>query len=377
MTPPRKARPSDYDDLIRFLNSIFHKGMDLEYSHIYKPTSKDMANNIVVLDGGHIVGCVGIFPMTFVCGDVRLSVAGIGGVSTEPEYRGQGTMTELLNKAISVMQRQNYDLSILWGDRLRYNHFGWENAGRQYVFSIDRRHVTPRKPEGAEIRPLSLSTDDLKRIPRLCKQRELRVHRTPQQLKSVLSRYTYETWVWRKGRDFAYMTVKGTTKDRELIESGGDLGGLEDLLSFLVEKYELENLRGTVSVGRNPYLSFILRHSSEWGIRFIGMVKILNLRSVLEKFSKQIKRKWGASGLRHSLTLEMTDSDQFATLHLGKRERVGDKKKEPVLRLSNTEMVRLVFGTVPPTHSLNLDESFGYLDSIFPLDFHVPRLDYV
>ncbi len=374
---PRKATVSDYDDLIRFLNGIFGIRMDLQYSHIYKRTQKDMSNNILLRDGNRITSCVGIFPMTLVCGDARLSVGGIGGVSTDPNFRGQGLMTMLLNTSIAVMQRRNYDLSILWGDRHRYNQFGWENAGRQYAFKIDRRHVSNGKAIGAEIRPFSNSRADLHEIAQVHEGRERRVLRTRAQLKSVLNRHTYESWVWRNRRAFAYITIKGEAKDRELIEFGGSLSGLDDLLRFLFEKYQLESLRGTMAVSQSPYLRFIIDRSTEWGIRFIGMVKILNLKSVLQKFAPQLGSRCGSQGLKGELTLEMTNSAQVATLHLGNQVTVDDRKRDPNIRLSDTEMVRLILGTIPPSQALALDTSLGYLDALFPLDFYIGRLDYV
>jgi len=377
VTPPRKATASEYDELIVFLNRIFRIRMDRQYSHIYKPTRKDMSKNIIIRDGERIVSCVGIFPMTLVCGEVQLSVGGIGGVSTKPRYRGQGLMTTLLNNSISMMRRRKYDISILWGDRRRYASFGWENAGRQYAFNIDRRHVSPGKAIDAEIPRFSNSAADLREIAQLHDERELRVLRTPQQLKSVLNRHTYNTWVWRKDGAFAYMTMKGRTKDRELIEFGGDPSGLDDLLRFLFNEYKLENLKGTIAVSRSPYLPFIISRSSQWGVRFIGMVKILNLKSVLEKFVPQIDRRCRGLGLKGDLTLEMTDSQQVASLRFGKSVTVGDRKKGPSLLLSDTEMVRLILGTIPPSHAFELDKSLDYLDSLFPLDFYVGRLDYV
>jgi len=352
-----------------------------------------MANNIVLVEDGHIISCVGIFPLEFICGDVVLSVGGIGGVSTDPQYRGRGLMTKLLNKAVSAMQEQNYDISILWGDRLRYNHFGWENAGRQYVFNIHRRHVLPTTAMRAAVRPLSTTGNDLKRIARLYEQMELRVHRTPEQFNSVFSRGTYETWIREKGEDFAYMTVRGAARDRELIEFGGDSGGLDELLSFLFAKYELDNLTAKLGVSPGPYIPFLVARSSDWSVRFIGMVKILNLSSVLKKFARQIEKKCHGLGLKGSLTLEMTSGSseavgcasggspptcaQFATLKFADGVKVTDRRAEPVLSLSDTEMVRLIFGTVAPSHSLHLDQSLAYLDAIFPLDFYVPRLNYV
>lgn len=379
MTSPRKGTAADYDQLIAFLNSIFRLRMDLEYGHIYKPTQKHMSNNLIIDEDNRIISCVGIFPMTLVCGDVHLSAGGIGGVSTDPRYRGEGLMSMLLNKAISMMQRRNYDISILWGDRRRYGHFGWENGGRQYAFNIDRRNVTPGGPADGKIRPFSNLKEDLREIARLYEQRELRVLRTPQQLKSVLNRHTYETWVWRKGEAFAYVTVKGETTNRELIEFDGDLAGLDALLGFLFEKYHLENLKGTVSVSPSPCLPFIISQSSEWGVRFIGMVKILNLKSVLQKFAPQIEKRCRGLGHRGNLTLEVAPPrrGQIASLHFGRSVTVSDRRKEPALRLSDTEMVRLIFGTIPPSHAFGLDKSLDFLDSIFPLDFHIGRLDYV
>ncbi len=382
MTPPRKAKASEYPDLIAFLNGIFHKRMDLEYSHIYQPTAKDMANNIIVLEGGRIVSCVGIFPMTFVCGDARLSVGGVGGVSTDPEHRGRGLMTKLLDKAIAQMRRQSYDISILWGDRLRYNYFGWENAGRHYSFNINRRHVVRTTASGAEIRPLSMSGDDLGRIARFYEEWELRVERSPAELRSVFSRGTYETWVWRKGERFAYVTIKGTLGDRDLIEFGGDMEGLDNLLGFLFDRYDMENLAGALPFCQSPYLPFIISRSSAWGIGLSrrindAMVKILDLASVLRKFAGEIMKKSRGLGLKGSLTLEMSDSGQFATLLFGRSVTVADRKANPVLSLSDTSMVRLIFGPVPPSHALGLAKPLRYLDALFPLDFYVPRLNYV
>ncbi len=377
MSPPRRASVSDYDDVIAFLNRIFRQRMDLQYCHIYKPTRKDMSNNIIVREGGRIVSCVGIFPMTFVCGDVRLSVGGIGGVSTDPRYRGRGLMTKLLNEAISVVGRRGYDISILWGDRLRYNRFGWENAGRQYAFTIDRRHVSLDKATDGEIRPFSSSPGELSEISRLHEEKELRVHRTRGQLASVLNRSPYETWVWKKDGAFAYMTIRGKTKDRKLRELGGDLSGLDSLLGFLFKKYQLQSLSGTVPFCRSPYLPFLVERSSEWGVRFIGMVKILNLQSLLKKFSGQIQKKCRGLGLKGNLTLEMKESGQVASLHFGRNVAVTGRKNAHTLSLSDTEMVRLIFGTIPPSHALALRKSLSYLDSLSPLDFYVGWLDAV
>jgi hypothetical protein len=152
---------------------------------------------------------------------------------------------------------------------------------------------------------------------------------------------------------------------------------VEDLLRFLFNEYRLEDLKGTMAVSRSPSLRFVIERSSEWNVRFVGMVKILDLASVLRKFAPQIGRRCRGLGLAGHLTLEMTGNGQVATLSLGKGIRTGGRRWGRILRLSDTAMVRLLFGVIPPSHALDLPDSFDYLDALFPLDFYVGRLDYV
>ena len=56
----------------------------------------------------------------------------------------------------------NYDLLFLGGNRLRYGRFGFENAGRKFVFNISQRTKHRLKPESFEV--IKLNKDDHKEI---------------------------------------------------------------------------------------------------------------------------------------------------------------------------------------------------------------------
>ena len=68
--------------------------------------------------------------MTFVSKYHTLKVGCVGAVSTHPEYRNRGYFTSVISKVIKYAKSHDFDLLFLGGNRFRYNHFGFENAGR-------------------------------------------------------------------------------------------------------------------------------------------------------------------------------------------------------------------------------------------------------
>ena len=67
------------------------------------------------------------------------------------------------------------------------------------------------------------------------------------------------------------------------------------------------------------------------------------------------------------VTLERGDG-QSATLEIGKEVKVSDKKTANVLKLSDLDMVRLLFGLVRPSEAFKLTKEQLILDSVLPLD---------
>ena len=144
-TPPEPARPEDHQELVTFLERIFRPermgSMAAEYPHLYAPEL--MPWNLVSRHCGRIVSVVGAFPIAFYIQSARpsmvLTVGGVGGVSTCPAHRGRGLMQAGLHTAIARMRDHEYAFSMLWGDRQRYAHFGYEDAGTELRGRAQRR----------------------------------------------------------------------------------------------------------------------------------------------------------------------------------------------------------------------------------------------
>lgn len=61
----------------------------------------------------------------------------VGTVSTRPECQQLGFMHALMNAVDKECREKNLVFSLLTGQRQRYNFFGFEKAGFQYVFEFD------------------------------------------------------------------------------------------------------------------------------------------------------------------------------------------------------------------------------------------------
>ena len=136
---------NDFEELIVFLDGAFECPLDHSFRQflplIYQPTDALMSCNLAIRRAGRIAAVVGVFPITWHFGDTVLRVAGVGGVSTDPELRGQGLMSRLMEQASECIREGGYHLSHLGGQRQRYNYYGWETAGVRSSLTVNRANL--------------------------------------------------------------------------------------------------------------------------------------------------------------------------------------------------------------------------------------------
>ncbi len=143
----RYARPEDFDDLIKLIDSVFgfpNERTEGFLSLLPKLYEKEKPNNIVVEHNSELVGAVGLFRREIKVGNETLVSVGVGTVACRADMRGSGIMTKLMQRATEEIKASGADLSDLGGRRHRYGHFGYECAGRVYNFRVRAdfiRHV--------------------------------------------------------------------------------------------------------------------------------------------------------------------------------------------------------------------------------------------
>lgn len=109
---------------------------------------------MIAEDNGEIVATVRVFTREIYLKGFRVSMGGIGEVSTKKTYRGQGISGNLLKMAIDYMERKHLNTSLLFtGINRHYARYGWFTTARRFVTpSLDS---VPQLDENLLLRPLT------------------------------------------------------------------------------------------------------------------------------------------------------------------------------------------------------------------------------
>ncbi|MDD5688382.1 MAG: GNAT family N-acetyltransferase [Elusimicrobia bacterium] len=373
------------DSFFKLLNHAFpgEGPFDRTWPHACNSLEKNFNKHLIIKDKDRVVSHIGLLPMNMMVDGSILKVGGIGQVATHTDYRGQGLMNLLLNQTIRIMNEQEYDISWLDGDRKRYNSFGWENGGMVYKFYITDRTVKHINSKDFKVKCYKGEDRYLRDIEKIHEKEKFGLKRTVEEYKILFGRLKKETYLAVKNNKIhAYMTVrkdKGTIKNTKAYEYGGDMEGLKFLMKYIVEKLKLEYLSITSPVFFNKYKEVFFECSSNWEIVSGGMIKLINLKSLLKKFSNQMTKRIKNIGCKNkeNITLVISESNQTATLQIGECVKVMDKESANGLVLNEKDMVRLLFGLSKPSDNFSIGRDNMILDSIFPLNFFLWPLETV
>lgn len=373
---PRIMLPEEYDAGMDLQEKVQGrtKGHILNYwPHTAKRENFIFENHFVIKEDGKLVSHAGLFPMEAVADNSTIKVGGIGDVATHFDYQGKGYMGKLINYSITKMKERRIPLSILGGDTQRYRHYGWETAGRKMVFHLTQRSLKGIKV-GKEFNLREYEKEDLDKIMEIHENEPLRIKRSPKEYGKLLERIQIQIWIGEEKDFYAYAVLDGS----QVIEFGGEVSLVAKLFSYYLNHYPIANLNVHLPYKDSPMLRTLYKISSGWEVVPLGMIKIIDLKKTLLSFKKQIQKKTELYKIEkgNSFTLKMTDSNQRATLIIGKEIEIKNGKGLNTISLSDIEMVRLFFGPSPENFAENKEQK-RLLTSLFPLDFYLWGLDAV
>lgn len=370
-------KPEEYDEFMRFLEKCYRHTRDYfprRYPHVWCKDTVDYENRLILKVDGKIVSHVGIFPLKLIVEDCTIPVGGIGGVATLQEYRGRGYMTKLMNAAIEKMKKDGYPLSVLWGDRQRYGHFGYENAGKLAYITVSLRSLKiEAKVEKIDYDRLDVDYSKLNVIKQLHKKEPLRLERSDDFYERVFKMPGLITYI---AEDNSAYVVHFGERYGDIVEYGGSPESLLNLLYSLLTDLSKEfGVSSTVvAAPYYPYATFheLLKVSTGMRIGYEAMAKILDLKKLLEAYRPLLEKR--CEEIEVEVTLKIKESGEAVHLELSKGSvAIESKEKKPIVVLSERDAVKLLFNGV---YEVPVKVPAA-LASILPLPMHFTSLDHI
>ena len=179
----RLVRKNEFEELMNLMNTAFGFVEEkAKFEHIlpklYFKDNREMIH-YGVFENGKLVASVGLYFMTFYSKYGSLKAGCVGAVSTHPDYREKGYFSKTIKKVIGYARRHQFDILFLGGNRFRYNHFGFENAGRKLLVNVSQRTEKLLKTVEFKVEQLDKNNmAEIKSCLQLYKKQQLHCNRT-------------------------------------------------------------------------------------------------------------------------------------------------------------------------------------------------------
>lgn len=210
MTIYRQARPEERNEYVDLANHTF--GFDIEEllpKVYYKGDHSDRITKVAETESGKLVAENAVLPQTVHASGKTLLANFLGIMVVDPKYRGEGHMKELMKLQLEEMSGQ-YHISILGGQRQRYEYFGYTSGGVQYRYHINISNIRHalKDTDSNEIlfSPFFEIAGWEKLLPRIFASREVYVERNPDTLQSLFTSYHQHPWgIQKNGTLIGYL----------------------------------------------------------------------------------------------------------------------------------------------------------------------------
>ena len=377
---------ADFDEFIRFQNRSFdyppQRGLDWMVPTMYCATDWHMRCNYALRRNGTLVGIVGLYPITWRIGRATLRIAGVGGVSTEPQSRGTGVMGIMLEHAKSIIREQGYPLSFLGGQRQRYRYFGWERCGTTRTARISK---TCLRHQFREAPPVSLAVEavdadfaDAEALKAIYDAQPHRCDRDVDRFGAFLVQWGNHPFVARDedGRLVGYAIFSRDEKTIfELVAT--DTERTFHLLRALVERGAQEDIAlrvdGLAASVRQTIASFAEGLSAADS----GNWQVFDWPAVLEVLmaARHAEQPMAPASVVIGIDDQQPTSVRMTVGADGPRCQA--TTETPAITATGPKMMQILFGPWPPSQVMTLPHNAAVLDAWCPLPLAIAKQDEV
>jgi predicted N-acetyltransferase YhbS len=253
------------------------------------------ASRVGVING-EIASHFGIWDLSMRVGTATVRVAGVGSVATVRRHRAKGLMTQTARASVDALGENGYDLSLLFGIRKFYRKFGYVTTFVDRTYVVGTRDVAPLdSPAKYE----SFNGDFA--------QPAEQYNEENREVTGTFVRPTYTT-NRRQKRWGAYSFDGGYVvagRDGEAL-SVADCAGPPPVVLDVVRQIATGALCARIEFVFTPPRSRIgeylqtISHTTRTSFAADGgpMIKVVNLRSLMEKLAPELSRRLASSAMR-------------------------------------------------------------------------------
>ena len=377
---------ADFDEAMEVMNLAFGKSPPADFENLlpklYRADDGLMGCLYALRRGGRILAAVGVHPLTWKVGAATLPIAGISGVSTHPEFRGQGMMQRLMIHCVGVMKEEGYPLSVLGGQRQRYGYFGYERCGVEVELRLNKSNIRHcfSTPSNIRFEPL----DDgpagrLEAARGLHDAQPVRVERSPRDFHAVLRSWRAVPYAALQEGELAGYVAVNLEGDELLEVVGRDGDTAFEIARAWVEQGDAES----VTIRVEPLAGRLLHRLGEVceasALRGSGNWQVFDWPRVISALlaAKAAAAPSGAPLADGRVTLGIGGYGAVAiTVAAGEVscERV---EETPAISCDPHLAHRLLFGPLAPSQSLPLPKEAAALESWCPLPLFWSKPDAV
>lgn len=337
---------------------------------LYKEQYNPGYNNVIIKEDDEIKAAIGCYPREVTAAGRKLKVMGIGNVAVAKDSRRKGYMIELMDLAVDIMKNEDYDYSLLGGDRQRYGYFGYEPIGSAQRFSIDRNNINHVAGKDFETtftvkEVTEADTETVGKILELYKSLPYYMNRTRENCLDVL----------RSWRSVPYAAFEnGEFKGYFAVQKFGGLleikaVNVEDTISLILCAMKIigsESVSFTVPVFDTEFCDYMIKICSGASISPADMINVFNFKKFIEAFlAIKAQRMNLCSGTLNILIHGYKRDERLAITVDGKNVTVTETEAKPDVELEHHRAIDMLGGMF----SKERNSLPAYAQGWFPLDF--------
>lgn len=349
---------------------------------LYKDKFRPAYNNVVIMEGEEIKAAVGCFPSTVSAAGRKLRVLGIGNVAVAKDSRSKGYMIDLMNMSIDIMKNDDYDYSLLGGQRQRYGFFGYDPIGSEYRFLIDKgniRRILGKDPETSfTARELKAEdTEIIEKIKALNESLPFYTERATEDYVDILKSWRCVPYAVFDGGEFkGYFSVNegegNHISEAKTVET-------KDMLDLIICAMKLKGIESTslnVPVFDTEVCDFMAKNCGGLSIGTPEMINIFNFGRFIEAFLavKASRMKLCEGELTLLIHGMKRDERITVTVDGANNVTVAETEKQADIELDHREAINFIGGLYSKDR---VEMQSAFAQSWFPVDFFSYSLDNV